>query len=105
MASKMYQYTIFYQDGETKDLTPCPEKRFDGKDGLYELLNCSTVELIPDAYYPKEWGKCLVWGDEEARFDERNHRNPHMKVIFDDIGRPWDVVGTVIRQTLIKEPK
>jgi len=102
---KLYSYTKFNQDGTVEELGDFPEKKFSGEGGLYELLNCSTVELIPDAYYPKDWKRCTVWGDEEARFNTSNHRNPHMELLFDDLGRPWDVVGNVIRQTLVKKAK
>lgn len=96
---KLYQYTIFKQDGSVETLEPCPKKQFFGEGGLYGLLNCSTIELIPSAYYKgKKLGRVNMYGDEEARFNAKNHRNPHFNVLKDHLGEEWDVVGDIVME-------
>lgn len=96
---KLYQYTLLNQDGTMEVLEPCQKKEFRGAGGLYELLNCSTIEIIPSLYYKtKKWGKCTVYGDEEGRFNSENIRNPHMDVLNDIDGMEWDCVGTLVKE-------
>lgn len=94
----MKLYTLLKQDGTQEELAQLP-KEAELKQ-LYEWLNCSVVEIIPSDYYQPEWGECIVWGNEEGRFNSENHRNPHTKVL---IGNPafgeeseWDCVGDLI---------
>lgn len=100
---KTYKYTILKQDGTVEVLPIGKQKDFKE---LYKILNCSIIQIIPDSYYPKEFGKCEVYGDEEGRFLESNHRNPHMKVLRGDptIGEPleWDCVGDLIKEEVIQ---
>lgn len=100
---KMYKYTILKQDGTTDVLPVCPKKEFKGKDGLYELLGCTTIELIPDAYYEGlGHGRCTMYGDEEGRFNTKNTRNLHFKVLKDVDGAEWDVVGNIVKEEVAK---
>lgn len=101
--NKLYQYTILRQDGTKDVLEPCPKKTFKGVGGLYELLNCESIEMIPSSYWVGlGYGKVRMWGDEEGRFKPHT-RNPHFKVMHDDLGNPWDVVGDVVMERLYKE--
>jgi len=88
---KQYKYTIYKQDGTIEVLPISKKKDFEE---LYKILNCSIIEIIPSDYYPAGFGHSTVYGDEEGRFNENNHRNPHFKVLADG----WDVVGNVIRE-------
>lgn len=90
-----YRYTILKQDG-TKEVLPLTnKKRFDGKDGLYQLLNCSTIEVIPADYYRGlGFGHCTMFGDEEGRFNTNNKANPH----FNNFGDDWNVVGDIVME-------
>ncbi len=100
---KLYQYTILKQDGTSKVLPVSPKK--DSKE-LYKLLNCTTIEIIPSSYYSGlNWGRCIVFGDEEGRYNRLNERNPHFNVIQDIFGAPWDVVGDCIREEVYKGEK
>lgn len=100
---KMYKYTILKQDGSSKVLPICRKKEFKGKDGLYELLNCSIIEIIPEDYYKGlEYGRCTMYGDEEARFNTNNMRNPHFSVLKDFENAEWDVVGDIIKEEVYK---
>ena|GEM_PF-6600637 len=100
---KQYKYTLLKQDGTTEDLGTGKKMSF--KD-FYRILNCEMIEIIPDAYYDG-WvdGKLECYGDEEGRFKETNHRNPHFKVLK---GNPalgeepeWDIVGDIIKEELV----
>jgi hypothetical protein len=92
---KLYQYTIYNQDGTIEALEPCPKKGFIGDNGLYELLNCSTIQLIPSDYYKGlDFGKCTVYGDEEGRFNKNNQQNPH----FNDLGDGYNLVGNIVKE-------
>src|ERR1700756_4482375 len=100
--TKLYQYTIYKQDGTIEELKPCKKKEFGGIDGLYSILDCRTIELIPMDYVPKELGRGTYFGDEEARFNSNNHTNPHMKTITDVFGSVWDVVGDIVKESVYK---
>lgn len=90
----MYLYTLLKQDGTQEELAQLPEEATLKQ--LYEWLDCTTVELIPQAYYKDEWqGRAIVWGDEEGRFKDGNHRNPHTKVIGSPFGYA-DCVGDLV---------
>lgn len=94
-----YKYTILKQDGTIEVLRDCPKKKFKGKGGLYELLGCTTIELIPEVYYEGlGHGDCNMYGDEEGRFNTKNTRNLHFKVLKDVDGDEWDVVGNIIKE-------
>lgn len=101
----MIKYTLLRQDGTIKDLGTGKKKNFKE---LYEILKCNIIEIIPDAYYDG-WidGKVECYGDEEGRYNEKNHRNPHFKVLQGDVsfGEPkeWDVVGDIVREEKIWE--
>ena len=103
---KQYKYTLLKQDGTTQDLGTGKQKEFKGAGGLYELLNCTTIEIINDMYYDG-WvdGEVECYGDEEARYNDNNHRNPHFKVLKGnpEFGEPeeWDVVGDIIKEELV----
>lgn len=100
MKKKKYLYTIYRQDGSIEKLDPCPKKTFKE---LYEILDCSTIELIPKVYFEtKGWGRCVCYGDEEARFNDENHRNPHFNVLMEN-GRAWDVVGDIVKEEVYHE--
>lgn len=98
---KQYKYTLLKQDGTTQDLGISKKKEFRE---LYTILNCTTIELIPAAYYKdKGHGRCTMFGDEEGRFNSQNHRNPHFNVLHDAIfGDDWDVVGDIIKEEVYK---
>ena len=102
--ARLYKYTILKQDGTIEDLGVSPKKEFKGKGGLYELLNCDTIELIPSAYYKgKGHGRCTMFGDEEGRFKSTNVRNLHFLVLRDEIfGGDYDVVGDIIKEEVAK---
>ncbi len=94
--SKLYKYTLLKQNGTEQVLAPSQKKTFAE---LYILLNCSTIEIIPSDYYKdKKWGHCSVYGDEEARFNQNNVRNPHFQVLSES----YDVVGNVIKEEVLK---
>lgn len=93
--AKLYKYTLLKQDGTVVDLAPSHQKNFSE---LYLLLDCSTIQIIPRAYY-KYKGRCTVYGDEEARFSTKHKiKNPHFK----DLGFGFDVVGDCIREEVLK---
>lgn len=96
---KMYQYTLLKQDGTIDDLGQSPEKSLEE---LYEILECDLVEIIPSPYYAgKGHGKCIMWGDEEGRFNSNNVRNPHFNVLAGG----YDVVGNIVKQQSVKKEK
>lgn len=88
-----YKYTLLNQNGTTELLAET-DKEVDSKQ-LYDWLNCQLLEVIPQPYYNDKWSstETIVWGDEEARFNPSNYRNPHTKVI-----NGWDCVGDLILQ-------
>lgn len=88
----LYQYTLLKQDGTTEDLEPSPRKDLTE---LYKILNCTTVQIIPKAYYQhKNYGHCVIWGDDEGRFNTNNKRNPHFETLMDAESQEiFDVVG------------
>jgi hypothetical protein len=97
---KNYKYTLLKMDGTTKDLGTGRKKDFAE---MYKILNCQTIEIIPEAYYQGlGWNRCSVYTDEEARFNSNNLRNKHFKVLRGnpDFGEPleWDVVGNAIKE-------
>ena len=97
----MYQYILLKQDGTKEDLGTSKEKPLAE---IYKLLLCRTVEIIPPEYY-EGFGKCTMWGDEEARFSSRNIRNPHFKVLKDFEGQEWDIVGDILYQLKVRKEK
>jgi hypothetical protein len=100
---KLYQYTVLRQDGTKEVLPLSPKMNFDQ---FRFLLGCQTIEHIPSDYYKGlGYGRCEVWGDEESRFNSNNIRNPHMKILYDYEGNPWDVVGDVILEQVYKGKK
>lgn len=102
-----HKYTLLKQNGDMIELgTFAEELAFktdeeQGKLGLYALIGCRTIELIPEFYYEqtdfykaidKEYVKAIrVWGDEEGRFNSYNQTN---KCIAPRDG--YDVVGDVV---------
>ncbi len=101
---KQYKYTLLKQDGTVEDLGVGPKRSFKE---LYGVLNCSTIEIINHAYYEgRGYGRCTMLGDEEARFNSENHRNPHFNVLKGDpeLGEEleWDVVGDIIKEEVFK---
>jgi hypothetical protein len=99
----LYKYTLLKQDGSKYEFPVVQRKKTLAQ--LYKILKCHTVEQIHPAYYSGH-GHCFMWGDEEARFNENNHRNPHFKVLKGDtsIGEPaeFDVVGNVLKEETIE---
>ena len=107
MASKkLYEYTIYRQDGTIEKLPPQPKMEWDGKGGVYEILNCRTIQLVPTDYLKDGMYKRANWYmDEEARFRNDVRRNPHFKVLTGDILDPfaeWDIVGDVVSEQVYK---
>lgn len=93
---KLYTYTLLKQDGTTEKRVAVPKQTLQQ---LYTALNCRTIEIIPSDYYKgKKWGRCVVYGDEEARFDNRNTRNPH----FDVLAPGYDIVGDCLKEEVAK---
>lgn len=92
----LYRYTFLGQDGTTRDLGSSKQKDFTE---LRELLGCSLIEVVHSDYYPADFTEdCTVYGDEEGRYLETNHINPHMK----NLGGGWNCVGDLIREEPIK---
>lgn len=90
--AKLYTYTTLHQDGTITRQIAVPKK---GLHQLYEALHCRTIEIIPRDYYARKgWGRCTVYGDEEARFYSSNTRNPH----FDVLAPGYDIVGDCLRE-------
>lgn len=102
--NQLFKYTLLKQDG-TKEELGVRKKMVFGD--MYKILDCRTIELIPMAYWKMEYNRWGVemWGDEEARFNNNNVRNPHFLVLEGDpsIGEPaeWDVMGDVIVEELV----
>lgn len=96
--SKEYKYTVLRQDGRIQELRGSHKRDF-GE--LYTILHCDTIEIIPDTYYPDDWGECTVYGDENGRFHEENHTNPHMKVLTDYRNHRYDCVGDLVKEEVI----
>ena len=96
-----YEYTLLKQDGTTENLGVTPRKM--NLSEIYQMLKCTTVEIIPESYYEGH-GKCTMYGDEEARFNKNNHRNPHFKVLASfsaygaSITGEFDVVGNILKE-------
>ena len=103
---KQYLYTLYKQDGTIEVLPISKKKSFNE---IYKILNCETIEIIPSAYYPDGFGLVTVYGDEEARFNENNKRNPHFKVLKGDpkLGElpEWDTVGDLLKEEVYKGDK
>jgi hypothetical protein len=91
---KQYKYTLYKQDGTIVDLGTSRKKTFEE---MYKILNCNLIEIIPHDYAVFK-GYYELYGDEEARYNENNHRNPHFKVLIDVLNQPWDIVGDVIKE-------
>lgn len=98
---KFYKYTLLKQDGTEKELGIMPKQ---GLNVFYKILNCTTIEMIPPDYYDNK--NCTLYGDEEARFNENNIRNPHFKVLKNEAlfgDKEWDVVGDIIKEEVYKK--
>lgn len=105
----IYKYTLYRADGSIEQLAD-RKKRLEFKGtaetrGLYDILNCRTIEIIPPNYYPDEDQRDNItyYGDEEARLVEVPITNPHTKVLYDVFGNAWDTVGDLIREEKISE--
>jgi len=100
---KGYKYTLLRQDGALESLgggsKPMP------LEAIYRTLNCSTIEVVPIAYYPDDLvevfdtavreGRRLqitIYVDEEGRFKSLNQRNPYFKILDGE----YDVVGDAL---------
>ena len=63
-----YKVTILYTDGRVKDVvvegTDGP--KFDGDNGMYKHLDCSTIEITGARYKDKNYD---LYIDEEGRLD------------------------------------
>lgn len=96
---KLYQYTIFKEDGTKQVLPPSKKRSFPGPGGLYELMGWDTIQLLPNDYVPDGWNKRATYFiDENGRF-KPHRRNPHFKVLTDALfGDEWDVVGDVLME-------
>lgn len=95
----MYYYTLLKQDGTDESLAATPKK------WSYEVLReeiGNIIEIIPESYMPENM-QGTVYGDEEARFNPENTTNRHMKMLVDDDGGVWDVVGDLILEQTEKE--
>ena len=103
---KQYLYTLYKQDGTIEVLPISKKKSFNE---IYKILNCEMIEVIPSDYYPDGFGRAVVYGDEEARFNGNNKRNPHFKVLksIPDHGKPieWDTVGDLLKEEVYKGDK
>lgn len=105
-----YKYTLYNTDGSSQEIGEFP-KALEFKDtakqkGLYSWLDCRTIEIIPRDYYPEadaKNDKVTYFGDKEARFIEGHEANRRMKVLVDNRGGLWDVVGTLVREEKISE--
>lgn len=93
--AQQYKYTLLRQDG-TEEVLQAAGSRLSLKK-LYEILGCSTIELIPRAYHEST---ATMYGDEEARYNSDNKRNPFFKVLEGAAHEPgeWDVVGNIIKE-------
>lgn len=97
----LYKYTQLFPDGTEQSFTV--ERQLGYKE-LQKLVG-GRLELIPHDYYAdNEWGKCTVFGYEEARLDSQP-RNKHFQVLKDHLGNAWDVVGVCVREEKLKEEK
>lgn len=96
----MILYTLLKMDGTEEELLQT-EKEVELSQ-LYKWLNCTTVKLIPSDYYP-DGMQGTVFGNEEGRFNDDNHRNPHMKVLHDPMGQAWDTVGDLLLEQTEKQ--
>lgn len=102
MASKkLYQYTLFNQDGSMESWKQ-PKMEFESLKGIIGN-GCSMIEIIPKVYHPDDIKRSgTVYGDEEGRFNSTNQRNPHFKVLTDFEGAKWDCVGNLLHETVAK---
>ena len=105
-----YTYTTYREDGIATEVVESEKQlSFKGtanKPGLYDMIGCRTIEIIPRDYYPgsdAENENVTYYGDEEARFVDDFKTNNHMKVLIDSRGGKWDVVGTLVREEKISE--
>ena len=97
-----FRYTLLMQDGR-KSLPMHTSKELEFSE-MYKMLECQTIEMIPRDYYPEGTPEsAVIWGDEEGRFNNRNYRNPHMKVLHDNRGGEWDCVGDLLLQEEIED--
>lgn len=89
-----YKYQLLKQDGTVSDVAE--RKSQISSDALRAALDCTMLEIIPLDYYNGDPKGVTLFGDEEGRFNSRNQRNPHFKVLTDGGGREWDVVGDIL---------
>ena len=106
----IYRYTLYKPDGSSTVVGEYKRglsfKTTAKRKGMYDLLDCRTIEIIPRDYYPESDAQnenVTYFGDEEARFVDDYQTNRHMKVLFDHRGGKWDVVGSLIREEKISE--
>lgn len=96
-----YMYTTLLPNGR-KSLK-IVDKKLDYKQ--LQAIVGGRIELIPRDYYAHQsWGKCTVFGYEEARI-EGQPRNEHFKVIKDLEGNDWDVLGVCVKEQFVKKEK
>lgn len=96
---RLYQYTILKMDGSTEALPPSKKKDFNE---LYKILNCTTIEIIHSDYWKgMGHGRCTMYGDEEGRFNNNNHPNPHFK----ELAPGYNVVGNIVKEEVYKGDK
>lgn len=109
-----YTYSIRKQDGTVEDLgsfnkelpfkTETNQRTGEVTKGLYSYLKCTTIELIPEMYFDQQdWaqelkGTVTCFGDEDARANNLNVRNPHFSAMFEANGHVWDIIGDIIVQ-------
>ena len=99
--SKLYQYTIYRQDGSIEKLEPGKKREWPGKDGLYELIGCTTIQEVPKVYFPKGLNKRgHAWCDEEGLFNSKLQRNPNF-VAFDGSY----IVGNVVLEEVFYDER
>lgn len=79
---KLYQYTVYRQNGDVDVLEPCEKKTWDGEGGLYELIHCQIIQEVPKVYFSEAMNKRgYAWCDEEGLFNQEKKRNPHFEVV------------------------
>ena len=106
----IHKYRLYRPDGSSQEIGEYKRelsfKTTAKRKGMYELLDCRTIEIIPRDYYPESDSQSeniTYFGDEEARLIDEPERNRHMKVLFDHRGNQWDVVGSLIREEKVSE--
>lgn len=93
---KLYTYTIYKTDGSKEVLPPRKKLDFSGPDGLYKLVGCSTIELVPKVYYGNGMNKRATGFCDENGLMAEKRFNPWFKVITDMFGRASTIVGDAV---------